>query len=109
MVKNIQITQIHTDSLCCEPLLERTANGELLCVCQCDGPEEPHPDNREYAFHSKDNGKTWSAKERIYPEDGQTVYGTELTVDGDEITAYLTLHSGLFLDWKCCMMKSFES
>jgi len=37
------------------------------------------------------------------------VYCTELTVDGDEITAYLTVHSGRFLDWKCFMMKSFDN
>ena len=38
MIKNIRIKEIYTNSLSCEPLLERTQNGELLCVCQCDGP-----------------------------------------------------------------------
>lgn len=109
MVKNIRIKQIHTNSLACEPMLRRTQNGELLCVCQCDGPSEPHIDNRVYAFHSKDNGETWSARENIYPEDGNAVYCTELSVEGDEITAYLTVHSGRFLDWECVMMKSFDN
>lgn len=108
-VKNISIHQIHTNSLSCEPLVKRVANGELLCVCQCDGTREPAPENRVYAFHSKDNGETWSAGENIYPEDGQAVYCTELTVSGDEITAYLTVHSGRFLDWKCYMMKSWDN
>ena len=57
MVKSIRIRQIHTNTLSCEPLLERTANGELLCVCQCDGTREPDIQNRVYAFHSKDDGK----------------------------------------------------
>jgi len=109
MVKNISITQIHTDSLSCEPLLKRTANGELLCICQCDGVTEPAPENRVYAFHSKDNGQTWSKKESIYPEDGNAVYCTELSVNGDEITAYLTIHNGGFFGWDCCMMKSFDN
>lgn len=109
MIKNIRIKQIHTNSLSCEPMLERTQNGELLCVCQCDGPSEPHSDNRVYAFHSKDNGETWSAKEKIYPENGNAVYCTELSVEGDEITAYLTIHNGRFLNWKCVMMKSFDN
>lgn len=109
MIKNIRIKQIYTNSLSCEPMLERTQNGELLCVCQCDGPSEPHPDNRVYAFHSKDNGETWSAKEKIYPEDGNAVYCTELSVVGEEITAYLTVHNGRFLNWKCVMMKSFDN
>ncbi len=109
MIKNIRIKQIYTNSLSCEPMLERTQNGELLCVCQCDGPSEPHPDNRVYAFHSKDNGETWSAREKIYPEDGNAVYCTELSVVGEEITAYLTVHNGRFLNWKCVMMKSFDN
>lgn len=109
MVKSISINQIYTTTLSCEPLLERTANGELLCVCQCGGIREPDLQNRVYVFHSRDDGKTWSEKESIYPEDGQAVYCTELTVDGEEITAYLTVHSGRFLDWKCFMMKSFDN
>ena len=109
MVKNIAIHQIHTDSLSCEPILRRTANGELLCICQCGGPSEPHPQNRVYAFHSKDEGKTWSEKESIYPEDGQAVYCTEVSVFGEEITAYLTVHNGRFLDWKCYMARSYDN
>lgn len=109
MIENIRIRQIYTGSLSCEPILRRTKNGELLCICQCDGPCEPHEDNRVYAFHSTDNGETWSEKVKIYPEDSNAVYCTEVSVDGDEITAYLTVHSGRFLDWKCLMYKSFDN
>ena len=109
MIKDILIKQIFTDSLSCEPLLEKMPNGELLCVCQCGGTCEPDAANRVYVFHSKDNGETWSKPESIYPEDGQAVYCTELSVMGEEITAYLTVHSGKFLDWKCFMMKSFDN
>lgn len=109
MIKDIKIRQIHNDTLTCEPILRRAANGELLCICQCDGPDEPHPENRVYAFHSKDNGETWSGKENIYPENGRAVYCTEVSVEGDEITAYLTVHSGRFLDWDCVMIKSFDN
>ena len=109
MVNKISISQIYTDTLSCEPMVERMPNGELLCVCQCGGLTEPAPENRVYAFHSKDNGKTWFGKESIYPEDGQAVYCTELSIIGDEITAYLTVHSGRFVDWKCYMMKSFDN
>ncbi len=106
---NIEITQIHTDSLACEPLLTRTPNGELLCLCQCDGPTEPHPENREYAFHSKDNGKSWSAKQSVYPEDGNAVYCTGMTVLDNEITAFLTVHTGRFADWNCRTVKSRDN
>lgn len=46
MRKSITVTQIHTNMLACEPLLCRTANAK------------PHPDNRVYALHSKDNATT---------------------------------------------------
>ncbi len=107
--KKVSIHQVFTGTLSCEPIVRRTANGELLCVCECDGPCEPHPDNRVYCFHSKDNGKTWSEKRRIYPEDGQAVCCTELLVNGEEITAFIAVHTGYFLDWKCYMMKSFDN
>lgn len=109
MVKNVKIKEIYTNSLSCEPIVRRTANGELLCICQCDGAREPHPDNRVYAFHSSDNGENWSKRENIYPEDGNAVYCTEVAVEGDEITAYLTVHNGGFFVWKCVMMKSYDN
>ncbi len=109
MINNIRIRKIHADTLACEPILRRVINDELLCICQCDGPSEPHAENRVYAFHSKDNGETWSKKESIYPENGRAVYCTEVAVEDEEITAYLTVHSGRFGDWDCVMMKSFDN
>ena len=40
MVKNVKIKEIYTNSLSCEPIVRRTANGELLCICQCDGARD---------------------------------------------------------------------
>ena len=110
MVKNIKIREIHTDSLSCEPLVKRAPNGDLVCVCQCGGTTEPAPENRVYVFRSSDDGETWSEKYLLHPEDGQAVYATELSIDEDgTLTAYLTVHSGRFLDWKCIMYKSSDS
>lgn len=109
MVKSVTIRQVATCSLACEPILRRTANGELLCVCECDGPSEPHIENRVYAFHSGDNGATWSSKEKVYPEDGNAVACTEVAVLGDEITAYCSVHSGKFYLWNCAAMKSVDN
>lgn len=109
MIKSVRIRQVHTDSLSCEPILRRTENGELLCVCQCDGTCDLRPDNRTYVFHSKDNGETWSEGERLYPEDGRAVLCTEVSVDRNEITAYISVHNGYMFDWKCVMMKSFDN
>ena len=109
MIKSIRIKQVHTNTLSCEPLVRRLPNGDLLCACQCDGPSEPHDDNRTYIFRSTDNGETWSERVKLYPEDGKAVYITELSVIGNELTAYLTVHKTKFLHWDCVMMKSFDN
>lgn len=100
---------VHKDSLSCEPILRRMPNGELLIVAQCGDVTEPAPGNRVYAFHSLDEGKTWSKKHSVYPEDGQAVYLTEVMVLGEEITIFLTLHNGYFLNWKCVVVKSYDN
>lgn len=104
-----RIRQICTNTLCCEPFVRRMPNGELLSVVQCDGTDEPQPENRVYFFHSKDNGETWSKRTLLYPEEGKAVYCTELMVMGEEITAFLTIHNGSFMWWKCVMMKSYDN
>ena len=104
-----RIKLMHRDTLSCEPILRRMPNGELLCVCQCGDVTEPAPLNRVYAFHSSDNGETWSKGTSVWPEDGQAVYLTEVTVVGDEITVFLTLHKGYFTNWKCVMIKSRDN
>ncbi len=92
--------EIFKSTLACEPLIERMPNGELLCLCQFDGPMEPHPENRVYVMHSADNGDTWSKPESIC-ENGMAIYATELAqVDGKAV-AMITFHSGRFLDWQC--------
>lgn len=104
-----RITLVHKDSLSCEPILRRMANGELLIVSQCGDVTEPAPGNRVYAFHSRDNGQSWGKKEAVYPEDGQAVYLTEVTVLDGEVTVYLTVHNGYFLNWTCVMVKSRDN
>lgn len=108
-MRKISISQIATETMSCEPLIVRAPNGELLCMCQCGGVLEPAPDNREYVFHSKDNGKTWSKKERVLEENDVAELGTGLTVNGNEITAYISIHNGGFLFWKSVVLKSFDS
>ena len=101
-------TTICESTLACEPMIERMPNGELLCLCQLDGPMEPHPDNRVYFMHSADDGKAWSEKRPICHSD-KAVYCTELTVQGDKATAFITFHSGRFLDWQCRVFESDDN
>ena len=110
MVKSTRIRMIHNKrEMTLEPFVRRTANGELLVVFTSDGPEEPHPLNRVYFCHSNDNGDTWTPKEKLCPEEGVATTVTEVTVLGQEITAYISTHTGRHLGWKCYMYKSFDN
>lgn len=100
---------VHMDSLCCEPILRRMPNGELLIVAQIGDVKEPAPGNRVITFHSKDEGENWIKGETVWPEDGQAVYLTEVTVMDGVTRVYLTLHNGHFIDWKCRVVASHDN
>ncbi len=101
-----QLSMIHRDSLSCEPILRRTQDGALLCVSQCGDVTEPAPGNRVYAFRSEDEGKTWSAPVSVYPECGKAVYVTEVMALDGNLDAFLTVHSGRFLNMDCVVVRS---
>lgn len=103
-----RIKLVHKDTLSCEPIVRRMADGSLLMVSQCGDVYEPAPGNRVLYFHSYDNGETWSAPARIYAEDGNAVYCTEVSVIDDKIIAFLTLHNGQFINWRSVMMTSTD-
>lgn len=90
------IKLVQRDLLSCEAIVRRMPNGELLMVGQCGDVTEPAPKNRVYVWHSNDDGKTWSTRALIAPEDGRAVYQTEVSVIDDEVRVYLTFHSGRF-------------
>lgn len=106
---NTRITLVHTDTLSCEPILRRMPDGALLCISQCGDVSEPAPGNRVYAFHSQDNGETWSRTGSVYPESGEAVYATEVMVLDDVVSAFLEVHNGRFLNMRCEVMQSRDS
>lgn len=105
---NVQMKMIHRDSLSCEPILRRMANGGLICVSQMGDVTEPAPGNRVYALLSYDEGEIWTKPSLVYPETGEAVYITEVTVRNGVISAYLTVHSGRFLNMRCVVMRSYD-
>ena len=103
------IKHVHRDLLCCEAIVRRMPNGELLLVCQCGDITEPAPNNRVYFWHSNDDGNNWSKKTSIVPEDGRAVYMTEVSVIGNEIRCYLTYHNGGFIDYENVVVSSTDN
>ena len=106
---NTRIRLVHCDSLSCEPIVRRAPDGALLCVSQCGDVTEPAPGNRVFAFRSLDNGETWQDAGLVYPESGEAVYGTEVTVLDGVISAQLQVHNGRFLNMRCVVMESRDS
>lgn len=93
---NIRIRLVHVDTLSCEPILRRAPDGSLVCVSQVGGVTEPAPENWVRAFRSRDEGESWEELGSVYPETGEAVYCTEVTVRDGVIRAYLQAHSGRF-------------
>ena len=103
------IKHVHRGTLCCEAIVRRMPNKELLLVCQCGDITEPAPQNRVYFWHSKDDGNTWDKQTLLVKEDGRAVYNTEVSVIGDEIRCYITFHNGSFLDYQLRVYVSHDN
>lgn len=104
MRTNISI--IHSGSLSCEPILRRMPDGSLIVLAQVGDVTEPAPGNRVRGFRSEDGGESWSDPFEILPETGSAEYITEVMVLGDVVRAFMTLHSGRFLNMRCVVAES---
>ncbi len=103
------IKLVQREMLSCEAIVRRMPNGDLLMVGQCGDVTEPAPGNRVYKWRSTDDGKTWSPRELITPEDGRAVYQTEVTVIDDKVFVFLTFHNGKFLQFEHRVLLSCDN
>ena len=102
-----KITMVHRDSLSCEAIVRKLEDGSLFLISQCGGNSEPAPENREYVFRSAD-GEKWSAPELLQKDNGRAMYATDVDVDKNKITVWLTEHNGRFLDADCYALVSTD-
>ena len=100
-----KIGMVHRDSLSCEAIVRKLPDGSLLLLSQCGGMGEPCPENRVLVFHSAD-GETWSKPSLIREENGRALYATDVDVNGNVVTAYITEHNGSYLDTDCYALVS---
>lgn len=100
---------VYRDTLSCEAIVRRAPDGHLIIVSQCGGVNEPEIGNRTYAFHSNDEGLTWSKGELIYPDNGRATGITGLECDNGHIDAFITEHNGSFLYPDCHIRRSFDN
>ncbi|TBL70538.1 exo-alpha-sialidase [Paenibacillus thalictri] len=95
--------------VCCEAILREMPNGEWVTFIQTGGFTEPHIDNDVYLSRSTDRGETWGPLVRLFDIPGKATYQTEAMVLGDEVTLFVTVHNGKFLDWEQWMCVSRDS
>ncbi len=98
------INQICSFSLALEPLIVEF-KGELICVVTIGGESEPCPDNRVFAFRSKDYGKTWSGGVMIYTNE-RACYANSMNVIDEKIFVSMIVHDGDFWNMKCVTIVS---
>lgn len=95
---------IWKDSLCCEPIIRKTAFGLLLLV-ECGGGKEPDPDNKMLSFVQKENG-IWQGPFAVWPEEPGAQCMTEMVVTDNCIYGFFCRHDGDCLNFRSVIRKS---
>lgn len=68
-----------------EPIIRKTKNGTLLCVCLSGGTWDPQNANVVKIQRSFDDGKTWSKPQVLFSHHSRGVWSSEIFVDNDKI------------------------
>ena len=68
-----------------EPIIRKTKNGTLLCVCLSGGNWEPENANVVKIQKSYDDGKTWSDPQVLFSHHCRGVWSSEMFIDDDKI------------------------
>lgn len=68
-----------------EPIIRKTKNGTLLCVCLSGGTWDPQNANVVKIQRSLDDGKTWSKPQVLFSHHSRGVWSSEIFVDNDKI------------------------
>jgi len=100
------------DSMVCDTMVRELPDGSWALFLLAGDTFEPSPRNYIGIVRSRDQGKTWSAIERVdtgLPREGKTSGqgATELIVTGKRCTLFFSTHSQTWgRDWKSWMMHS---
>jgi predicted neuraminidase len=95
--------------VCCDTTLRRMPNGDWVTFLLSGGPTEPCEENRVFACRSTDRGQTWSAPERVFPDDPRPMTLSEVIVHDGRVTLFASSHNGRFLDWTTWVTTSDDS
>lgn len=90
---------VNGDGWAREPVLRRMPDGSLLCLHYTGGPWEPDDANYAEATRSYDDGKTWTAGEKLFDHPSKAVWTPEMFVVGDDV--YVMVHTFNTSSWYC--------
>lgn len=68
-----------------EPIIRKTKNGTLLCVCLSGGTWDPQNANVIKIQRSFDDGETWSSPQVLFSHHSRGVWCSEMFIDDDRI------------------------
>ena len=73
------------DSYGREPIIRKTKNGTLICICLSGGNWDPENENVVEIMKSYDNGKTWTKPKVLFSHHSRGVWSSEMFIDEDKI------------------------
>lgn len=102
------------DKLACDTMVRALPDGSWVLVMLGGGDAEPRRQNGIFIARSLDQGKTWSAMERVntgIAREGSAAaqVPSELKVRGQRCTLFFSSHDGLFGGWKSWIVRSDDS
>ena len=76
-----------------EPIIRKTKNGTLICVCLSGGNWDPENENVVEIMKSYDNGKTWSKPEILFSHHSRGVWASEMFVDDEKVVLFIQTYN----------------
>ena len=81
------------DSFGREPIIRKTKNGTLICICLSGGDWEPENKNVIKIMKSKDNGRIWSDPTTLFSHHCRGVWSSEMFIDNENIILFIQTYN----------------
>ena len=108
-IKRLVYSGKYPDICCSDCLLREAPNGDWIVAMLSGGYTEPRKENSIYLCRSKNKGITWDKPEKISLKVKQALIPTEIIVEQDKMTMYVSAHDGGLMKWKSCYCVSCDS
>lgn len=76
-----------------EPIIRKTKNGTLLCICLSGGNWEPENKNVVKIMKSYDDGDTWTKPKTLFQHHSRGVWSSEMFIDHKKIILFIQTYN----------------